>query len=117
MKTMRWESFASLAVGAWLVTSSWALNAVHPPSTTAVIAMVGGAALIVLVVLVEVLRLRWTHWHALLLSVWACTALAALEFTSSVVTLLLVGFVALAIAAWAIATDQETRQRKGVRRG
>jgi uncharacterized integral membrane protein len=89
----------------------------HPPLTLAAAnAMMFGAAFIVFWILAKLFQLRWRERHMLLLGGWALVAGLALELTRSALPLILVGFVALVIAAWAIALDKETRRRQRHRR-
>jgi xanthine/uracil/vitamin C permease (AzgA family) len=115
MDTMRWQHCLGLAAGAWLMSSSWALNALRPPLAPAVNGIVTVAALIVFGV-VQILGLRARPRQALLLSAWAFLAILLLELTSGAVSLILVGFIALATAAWAILIEKEKRQRQRPRR-
>jgi hypothetical protein len=112
MDTMRWQHCASLAAGAWLIASSWALSALHPPLTLAGIAMVLGAAFIVFWGLAKILQLRWRGRHTLLLAAWALAAAVSLELARSAVPLILLGFVALALSAWAILIHKEQGRRR-----
>jgi hypothetical protein len=113
---MRWQHCASLAAGAWLIASSWALSPLHPPLTLAAIAMVLGAAFIVFWVWAKVLQLRGRGRHTLLLAAWALAAAVSLELARSAVPLILLGFVALALSAWAILIHKEQGRRR-TRRG
>jgi hypothetical protein len=116
MDMVRWKHSASLAAGAWLVASSWALGALQPLLTLAANAMVVAAAVIVFWALARVVQLPWRGRHTLLLSAWALAAAVALEHTASAVALILVGFVTLALSARGILVHEEQSRRRN-RRG
>jgi hypothetical protein len=78
--------------------------------------MVLGAAFIVFWGLAKVLQLRWRGRHTLLLAAWVLAAAVSVELARSAVPLILVGFVALALCAWAIVIHEEQSHRR-TRRG
>ena len=108
-KTLKWEDWLGIALGAWLLVSPWALG-YSDQSAATMNALVLGTIL----VLEELFELgvheTVEEWIDLVAGLWLMISPVALGFTSQAVAswnALLVGLLTIVFAAWAMSPLDE----------
>lgn len=104
-KSLQWEDWLGIALGAWLLASPWTLGFADQSAAATMNALVMGSIL----VLEELLELdvheAMEEWIDMLAGLWLVASPIALGFTSSVtatVSTMAVGLLTLLFAAWAL---------------
>lgn len=99
MKTMRWEHFVGLAVGAWLLLAADDMGYSSVPFASIANAVVVAVGLVVFATLALVLHLNWNGWATLSIGAWALAASSVLHLAQAWTPLLLLGWVALGLCS------------------
>jgi SPW repeat len=109
MESMRWQDWASLALGAWLAVSPWALGfSAHDWATSNAVAV--GFALFGYAFFEIDMPKPWEEWVNLVLGVWLMASPLVLGFAAEATAAwnaVFVGVLAILLAAWAMSLDKE----------
>jgi hypothetical protein len=114
MNMKRWQDWANLALGAWMIISPWVFGFADPNNVTALSAWVLGAAVIVFASIAAYIPQAWEEGVKVLLglgliaSPWVLDFAAQPTATSNAVV---VGVLVAAFALWAMLSDQAVRER------
>lgn len=109
VEKMKWQDWASFALGAWLVASPWILGFADQEAATANIAIVG------LVLMALALAELWLpemaeEWLNLLAGLWLAVAPLVLGYATQIAPTMnsvVTGVLAVVLAAWAMSLDKE----------
>jgi hypothetical protein len=102
----RWQDWANLVLGSWLLASPWALNYSGAGAWNAVSL---GAGIVVCASIAAYMPKSWEEIINTLLGVWLVVSPFALGFAADKLVALhtvLVGILAVAFAVWAVSSDQ-----------
>jgi hypothetical protein len=106
---MRWQDWASLALGAWLAVSPWTLGfSGHDWATWNAVAV--GVALTGYAFIEIDLPKPWEEWVNLVLGVWLMASPLVLGFIAEAAAAwnaVFVGVLVIVLAAWAMSLDKE----------
>ena len=108
----RWQDWANLVLGAWLLASPWALR--YTGSTAAWNAYALGAGIVVFALIAAYMPKAWEEIINMLLGVWLVVSPFALGFSATTEVALhtvVVGILATAFAIWAMSNDQSFYKR------
>jgi len=110
----RWQDWANLALGAWMIVSPWALGFASQYDVAALTAWMLGAGIVVFAAMAAYMPKAWEEGINVLLGIgliaspWALDFAARSAATSNAVT---VGVLVAALALWAMLSDQPIRDR------
>ena len=113
-KSLQWEDWVGIALGAWLLASPWTLGFADQSAAATMNALVMGSIL----VLEELLELNvheaMEEWIDMLAGLWLVASPIALGFTSLVtatVSTMVVGLLTVLFAAWALSPLDRSLRR------
>ena len=112
MVARRWQDWANLVLGAWLLASPWLLNYTGTPAAWNAIVM--GAGIVVFALIAAYMPKAWEEIINTLCGVWLVVSPFVLGFAISTTVALhtvLVGILATAFAVWAMASDKRLYKR------
>lgn len=107
MAARRWQDWANLILGSWLLLSPWILD--YAGTTAAWNAYVMGAGIVVFAVIAAYMPKAWEEVINTLLGVWLVVSPFVLGFSALTPVALhtvVVGILATAFAVWAMFSDQ-----------
>jgi hypothetical protein len=110
----RWQDWANLVLGAWMVVSPWALGFADGNSPAALSAWIVGAAIVVFAVLAVSMPKAWEEAINVLLGVALLASPWALSFAAQetpTTNAAIVGVLVGALALWAMLSDPALRAR------
>jgi hypothetical protein len=109
MGSMRWQDWASLALGAWLAVSPWALGYSERDWATWNAVAVGVALAAYAFIEIDLPK-PWEEWVNLVLGVWLMASPLVLGFAAAATAAwnaAFVGVLVILLAAWAMSLDKE----------
>jgi hypothetical protein len=110
----RWQDWANLLLGAWMIVSPWALGFADTSNVAAVSAWALGAGIVVFAAMAASMRKAWEEGINMLLGVGLLASPWALNFaTQSTATsnAVVVGLLVAGLALWAMMSDATIRDR------
>jgi hypothetical protein len=114
MNMKRWQDWANLALGAWMIISPWALGFADGDNVAAVSAWAFGAGILVFAGMAAYMPKAWEEGINVLLGVgllaspWLFGFATQLEPTTNAAV---VGVLVAALALWAMLADETVRNR------
>lgn len=114
---MRWQDFATLALGIWIALSPWILGFFDDLPLATWNALVLGALIVVVAALDIDAPARWQAAAGIALGVWAATSPLALGFAaerSATASMFAAGVAVVVLASWTLVSarrGQSTRLR------
>ncbi|HVY82142.1 MAG TPA: SPW repeat protein [Steroidobacteraceae bacterium] len=110
----RWQDWANLVLGAWMVVSPWALGVADTQNAAAVSAWILGVAIIVFAAIAVSIPQAWEEAINVLLGVALLVSPWALDFSAQegpTTNAVIVGVIVGALALWAMLSDPSLRER------
>jgi hypothetical protein len=110
----RWQDWANLALGVWMVISPWALGFADPGNPAALSAWVLGAAIVVFAAMAVSMPRTWEEGINILLGVALVASPWLLEFTAQATAKsnsVAIGVLVAAMALWAMLSEPAFRER------
>jgi hypothetical protein len=111
MMSRRWQDWANLVLGGWLLASPWLLH--YAGSIAAWNASVMGAGIVVFALIAAYMPKAWEEIINTGLGMWLVISPFVLGFSTASIALhtVVVGILAIAFAVWAMATDKRLYKR------
>ena len=112
MAARRWQDWANLVLGAWLLVSPWLLDYTGTPAGWN--ALVMGAGIVVSALIAAYMPKAWEEIINTLCGVWLVVSpfvLGSATATTVALHTVLVGILATAFAVWAMASDKRLYKR------
>lgn len=103
-KTLQWEDWTGIALGAWLLVSPWVLGFSDHYAATINAGLLGIAMMAAETLNLDVHE-RLEEWFDIVLGLWLIVSPAVLGFTSSqpaMASTAAIGVLTIALAAWAL---------------
>lgn len=110
----RWQDWANLVLGAWMILSPWALGFADPKSMAAVSAWILGAAIVVFAAIAMYAPKAWEEGVNLILGLALIASPWVLNFaahSTPTTNAAIVGILVTALAIWAMLADPALRGR------
>jgi hypothetical protein len=111
MVARRWQDWANLILGSWLLVSPWVVDYDGAPAANA---YVMGAGIVVFAIIAAYMPQAWEEVINTLLGVWLVVSPFVLGFAAATFVALhtvVVGILVTAFAVWAMASDKRLYKR------
>jgi hypothetical protein len=108
----RWQDWANLALGTWMIVSPWALGFADPDNVAALSAWALGAGIVIFAGMAATMPKAWEEGINALLGVGLLASPWLLDFAAqqnATTNAVLVGVLVAAFALWAMVSDPAIR--------